>query len=365
MKQNLSFLILFIFLVFGTKSTSQNIKNSKYATAIFKAHRIIDELQQKQNVPGIDIAVSINGDIVWSEGFGFANLEHHVPVISGKTLFRIGSISKPLTSVAIGKLLEAGKLELDATIQTYVPYFLEKTYPITVKQVAGHIAGIRHYKNNEFLLAKKYHSIKSSLSIFKDDPLLSVPGTKYAYSSYGFNLLSAVVEGASGINFLDFMQQEVFSVLHMTSTCADKNENIIPNRSAFYQIDNSNTIKNATYVDNSNKWAGGGFISTTHDLIHFGNALINHEFLSKKTIKTLTTSQKLNNGKKTGYGIGFGVIKKNKLKGFGHNGGAVGGITKFEVYPKEKFVIIILSNSSNVDFRKTTNKIVSAFLAKQ
>ncbi|WP_303315615.1 serine hydrolase domain-containing protein [Flavivirga abyssicola] len=356
---------LSIFLIpflIGTKSTCQNIKNIKYASAIFKAHRIIDSLQQTQNIPGIDIALSIDGDIVWSEGFGYADIEHQVPVSSGETLFRIGSVSKPLTSTALGKLIESGKLSLDSTIQTYVPYFPNKKYPVTVRQIAGHIAGIRHYRNSEYTSAKKYSTVKSGLDIFKNDSLLFKPGRRYSYSSYGFNLLSAAVEGASGVSFLDFMKHEIFSKLNMHATYADKNEDIIRNRASFYQIDASNTIKNATYVDNSYKWAGGGFISTTHDLIKFGNAMIEKEFLSGEIIKEFTKSQKLSIGKKTGYGIGWGIIKRKKLKGFGHDGGSVGGITKFEIFPKEKLVIIALSNSSNVNYGKTIERIVDIFV---
>ncbi|NMH86132.1 serine hydrolase domain-containing protein [Flavivirga algicola] len=365
-KQSMRFLFkLLVFVtpfLIGVKSTSQTIKKTKYASAIFEAHRIIDSLQQKQNIPGIDIAVSINGNIVWSEGFGFANIELQVPVISGETIFRIGSVSKPLTSTALGKLIKNGKLSLDSTIQTYVKYFPKKKYPITVRQIAGHIAGIRHYRNTEYTSAKKYSTVESGLDIFKNDSLLFKPGTGYSYSSYGFNLLSAAVENASGMPFLDFMKHEIFSKLGMNATFADKNERIIENRSSFYQINASNAIENAIYVDNSYKWAGGGFLSTTHDLIKFGNAMIKEEFLSGKIIAEFTKSQKLSNGKKTGYGIGWGIIKRNKLKGFGHDGGSVGGITKFQIYPKEKLVIIALSNSSNVNYAKTIESIVDLFI---
>jgi len=365
MSFNFKIPILIAFFFFGYFLFGQNIKNLKYSEAIFEAHRIIDSLQQAQNIPGLDIAISIDGEIVWSEGFGFSNLEHYVPIKTGETLFRVGSISKPLTAAAIGKLMDTGKLNLDTNIQTYLPYFPKKKYNITVKQLAGHLGGIRSYKGNEFNSIIKYNSVKEGLNIFINDTLLFEPGTKYAYSSYGFNLLSAAIEGASGENYLDFIQNEIFLPLKMTSTFADKNEKIIPNRSAFYQIDANNTIQNANYVDNSNKWAGGGFLSTTHDLIKFGEAMINKEFLSPKTIKLLTSSQELNNGKKTGYGMGWGIIKRQKLKGFGHHGECVGGTTKFEVFPKEKLVFIVVSNASNTDYGNTIDRIIKKFIANK
>ena len=354
--------ILLVIFFFGKHSESQNIRHPKYKAAIFEAHRIIDSLKQKQNIPGLDIALSINDTIVWSEAFGYANIEHLVPVITGKTRFRIASVSKPLTTVAIGKLMERGALNPDTLIQTYVPYFPQKKYPITVRQIAGHIAGIRSYKGNEFLLAKKYNSVKAGLEIFKNDSLQFKPSTAYLYSSYGFNLLSAAVEGASGISFLEFMEKELFEPLQMQSTIADKNENIIPNRTTFYKTDDTGELRHTPYVDNSYKWASGGFLSTTHDLIKFGNAMINENLISDKTIKQLTKSQKLSNGKKTGYGMGWGVINKGKLNGFGHDGAAVGGITRFAIFPKEKLVVIAVSNSSNVDYGNTIESIVALFI---
>ncbi len=350
------------FLLLGQNISSQNIKNSKYSAAIFESHRIIDSLQQTQNIPGIDIAISIDGKMLWSEGFGYANLEHQVPIKTGETMFRVGSISKPLTAAALGILFEEDKLNLDSNIRNYVPYFPEKKYPISVKQLAGHLGGIRTYIDNEFNSSKKYNSVKEGLNIFINDTLLFEPGTKYEYSSYGFNLLSAAIEGASGTTYLSFMQNNIFKPLGMTATFADKNEDIIPDRTAFYDIDALGNTKHATYVDNSNKWAGGGFLSTTHDLIKFGNAMIGDAFLSKKTMNLLTQSGELNNGTKTGYGIGWGIIKRKNLKGFGHHGASIGGSTKFEIFPKEKLVIIIISNASNIDYGNIVESIINIFM---
>lgn len=357
--------ILFI-LVFksfcGLDCYGQEIKKSRYQEAILEGHRLIDSLQQYQKIPGIDVAVSIDGEIVWAEGFGYADLEHSVPVIPGKTRFRIGSVSKPLTSAALGILMDRGKINLNAPIQTYVPYFPPKEYPITVKQVGGHIAGIRHYQGNEFLEKEHYKTVKSSLTIFESDPLLFEPGSKFSYSSYGFNLLSAVIEGASGEDFLPFIQREVFSALGMTLTCPDKNDSIIINRTSFYQLNSLNSINNAPYVDNSYKWAGGGFISTTMDLLRFGEAHLSPGFLSAKTLIELTTTQELNSGETTGYGIGWRPFNRNQMQGFGHGGGSIGGITQFQIYPEEKAIIVLLSNSSDTNYGNLADRIIKVFL---
>ena len=334
-----------------------------YATAINNSHQLLDSIRLAENVPGIDAAVAIDGKIVWSEGFGFADLENEVKVIPGVTRFRIGSVSKTLTSAAMGKLMDAGKLDLNEPIHAYLPDFPPKRFPITVKQVGGHIAGIRHYRHNEFLMNKRFGSVTASLSIFKDDSLLFEPGTQYSYSSYGYNLLSAVIEKASGEGFLPYIQREVFSALDMQSTCPDFYDSIIVHRTSFYGLDGNHHVINAPAVDNSYKWAGGGFLSTTTDLVKFGEAHMAPGFLSAATLRTLTTPQVLANGDSTAYGVGWRTYQHDGLHGYGHTGGSVGGITAFRVYPNEKLVVVLLSNSSDTQYGNAADRIVKWFLS--
>ena len=330
-----------------------------YSKAITESRRMLDSLITDGKVPGIDAAIAIDGKIVWSEAFGYADLEHMIPVINGKTRFRIGSISKPLTSAAIGKLINKGKIDLDEPIQKYVPYFPVKKYPITVRQVAGHLAGIRHYQGEEFLSMKPYESVREGVNIFLDDTLLFEPGSQFSYSSYGFNLVSAVVEGASGEDFLKFMKREVFEPLDMKSTCADENHKIINNRTSFYNYDSLEGLINAPYVDNSYKWAGGGFISTTSDLIKFANAHSKPGFLSEQTLQEIITTQTTFDGNTTNYGIGW--MDYYEPNAFGHGGGSVGGITVFYIYRDINLVIVLLSNSSNTDYGTVPKRIKQIF----
>ncbi len=363
MKSNVMLFILTIVSTWVIESCVPPPRKSGFEKAVVEGRRLIDSLQQKQKIPGIDVAVSIEGKTVWSEGFGFADVEHNVPVVTGKTRFRVGSVAKPFTAAALGKLMDNGKLNLDSPVQAYVPYFPLKKYPITVKQVGAHVAGIRHYRGSEFLNKDYYNSVQSSLSIFEEDTLLFVPGSQYSYSSYGYNLLSAIIEGASGEAFLPFIQREVFAALAMNSTCPDRNDSIIPNRTSFYVVNSSSVLRNAPYVDNSYKWASGGFLSTTADLVKFGEAHLSPGFLSATTLNELTTAQVLNNGESTGYGLGWEVLNdSDQLQGFGHSGGSVGGITQFLIYPKHKIIIVLLSNSSNTDYADVPDRIVKAFL---
>lgn len=333
-----------------------------YSEAISESRRLMDSLLQTGRTPGMDIAVSHHGKVVWSEGFGYADLEHQVPVLPGKTRFRIGSVSKPIAAAALGRLMDEGKVDVEHPVQEYVPYFPDKRYTLTVEQVGGHMAGIRHYRNREFMMAERFNTVEEGIGIFSGDSLLFEPGTRFSYSSYGFNLLSAVVEGASGQDFLTYMQLEVFDPIGMTSTCADLNDSIILHRASFYEVNDSMHFNNAPYVDNSYKWAGGGFISTTTDLLKFGEAHMVPGYLTAPTLQRLTTSQVLANGDSTGYGIGWFTGVDDGRRRISHGGGSIGGITDFVVYPGEALVIAVLSNSSNTSYGGVVGRIAELFM---
>src|SRR5881296_3876945 len=182
-----------------------------YAATVARAHALVcDKLVGR--IAGLQVAVGVDGKLVWSEGFGYADVACKVPV-TAETQFRIGSVSKPLTAAALALLYERGKLDLDAPIQRYVPYFPDKGYPITTRQLAGHLAGIRHYQGDEFVLNRRFASVREGLEIFERDSLLFPPGTRFSYSSYGFNLISAVIEGAAREEFLRYMTRNVFRPL--------------------------------------------------------------------------------------------------------------------------------------------------------
>src|SRR5581483_6944198 len=198
-------------------------------------------------IPGLAIAVAIDGHIVWSEGFGLADVENAVPV-SPCTRFRVGSVSKPLTAAAVAQLAEVGRLDLDAPVQRYVPSFPTRRWPITPRELAGHLAGIRHYQDDEFLNMRHYDNVVAGLAIFAHDSLLFEPGTRFSYSSYGYNLLSAVVEGASGESFLLYMRRHVFEPLGLQSVVPELPDSIIEHRAHFYVHDSTGALRNAPYV---------------------------------------------------------------------------------------------------------------------
>jgi CubicO group peptidase (beta-lactamase class C family) len=317
-----------------------------YAGPIGEARALILQIMDTADVPGASVAVGVGGEIVWSEGFGWADVEQRVPVTT-LTKFRVGSVSKSLTAAGMGLLLERGRLDLDSPIQQYVPGFPAKRWPITVRQVGGHIAGIRHYRGDENLSARRFPNVTASLEIFAADSLLFEPGTRYSYSSYGWNLLSAVVEAAAGREFLPFMRDEVFEPLGLRHTVADHTDSIIPYRTEFYDHGEGDVVVNAPYVDNSYKWAGGGFLSTPEDLVRFGQAHLRPGFLRAETLEELFRPQTLRSGESTNYGIGWATATQDDGdRTISHSGGSVGGTTLLLLVPAHNLVVAGVVNIS-------------------
>jgi len=363
-------LFLFVFGIVLCVSAYPQIPK-EYDQAVAQSRRIIADTMAKQNIPGLSIAVAVNGKIIWSEGFGFADLENQVRVTPA-TRFRIASVSKPLTAAAMARLYEQGKLDLDAPVQRYVPNFPRKEQEITTRQLVGHLSGIRHYRRDpdeskdEFYNRKEYYkSVAESLKVFQDDSLESQPGAKYGYSSFGYTLLSAVIEGASGQDFLIYMQEQVFKPLNMNSSSADENRKIIPNRTRFYSLDANKQWVNASYIDRSYSWAGGGFLSTSEDLVRFGSAHLKSGFLKEETRKQIFTSQRTNDGIETGVGFGWRINKdkEGRLYYF-HPGENVGGRSYLLVYPDKKVVVAMLHNLTGASLASIIN-ISKLFVAEK
>lgn len=333
------------------------------APAVEYARAMLETMRTERGVPGLSAAVGIDGWIVFAEGFGWADLEDRSPATAA-TKFRIGSVSKPLTAAAIGILMERGDLDLDAPVQAYVPGFPEKRWAVTSRLVAGHLAGIRHYNGDEFLSTKRYETVSEGLEIFAADPLLFEPGERFQYSSYGWNLLSAVVEGASGEEFLPFMDREVFEPLGMLSTVADHTDSIIPDRTRYYEIASDGSVHNSPFVDNSYKWAGGGFLSTPSDLVRFGMAHLDGSLLQESTLDEFWTSQATSAGEETENGIGwFLETKPDGRRTVNHGGGSIGGVTYLLVLPDERVVVALTANTSQgVGLHRAAFLLAEAFL---
>jgi len=348
---------LFLLLVLAVPAQAQ-----EWDATINTARSMLETALEEDQWPGVSIAVAVDGDIVWAEGLGWADIEEEEPITT-TSLFRVGSVSKPYTAAAVARLMMAGALDPDAPIQTYVPTFPEKQWTISTRQVGGHVAGIRHYRGNENSSDVYYPTVLDGLEIFQDSDLLFEPETQYSYSSYGWNLVSAVVEGASGEPFLDYMQEHVFDPFGMTHSMADMATEDIEGRVSFYvSAVFTGAPVPAPYVDNSYKWAGGGFLSTPTDMIRFAWAHMDDTYLDEATTDFLFTPMTLSDGSSTGYGFGWRTDEDDQNRvTLGHTGGSVGGTTLLTMHPETGTVVAMAINLSRADLN-VGRRIMQLFL---
>jgi CubicO group peptidase (beta-lactamase class C family) len=323
---------------------------ARYTSAAALSRQSVESLRQLAGIPGISVAVGIGDSIVWSEGFGHADLEARTPV-TRRTRFRIASVSKVLTAAAVGRLHEQGVLDLDAPIGRYVPTWPVKDVTPTVRQLAGHLGGIRDYSRSDVengIDARQFASVRDALAIFQDDPLIAAPGSAYKYSTFGYVLLSAVLEGASGRSFLDLMEQEVLAPLNMRETIPKLPDRPIPALTALYAVGEGGSAVRAVDVSPSYKWAAGGYVSTAEDLVRFGLAHLRSGFLKDGTRSTLFMSQRTSEGRETGVGIGWMTARDPWGRPvLFHNGTQTGARSVLMLYPDAGLVVAILSNLTN------------------
>ena len=311
-----------------------------------KIEGILSRERRIRGIPGISAAVLSRGKVFWKGAFGLADVENGVPV-RPETVFRIASISKSLTAAALLRLSEMGKIDLDGPIRRWVPSFPKKRWTVTPRLLLGHLAGIRHYRKGEILLTRHFSDLASTLILFKDDPLLFEPGTKYSYTTYGFSLLGRAVETASGKPFFGALWELVLAPGGMFRTFRDDQQEIVTFRARGYRRDKRGRLLNCRLADTSNKVPGGGILSTAEDLARFAGALLDGRLLGPKTLERAWTSQKTKGGKETGYGMGFRVKRYKGRKEVGHTGGQPGTSTVLYILPGKKTAVVLLSNLEN------------------
>lgn len=348
-------------------SVTYSTPSPQWAAAAEKGRRIVRASVIQQNLPGISVAVGASGNIVWAEGFGWADLATRVPV-SPEVRFRIGHASIALTSAAVGLLREQGRLHLEDEIQEYVPAFPRKPWPVTVRQLMGHVAGIRHYRDTEWGDKPSARCERASEGVrsFANDPLLFEPETQYRYSTYGWVLVSAAVEAAAREPFFQFMRTRIFEPLGMSDTTADRaNEPMEDRATSYYQGNLGREL--TTTVDYSCFAGAGAFLSTPSDLVRFGLAMTSGKFLKPDTVKLLQTRQQLTSGKDTDYGLGW-MLDTVELAGtptplvFHASRTIEGASTSFMTFPERGLVVAVSSNISFADMRSVALAIAQAFV---
>jgi serine beta-lactamase-like protein LACTB, mitochondrial len=362
-------LLLFFLAASAPRQVSaQNQKLSPQRQATLED--VIAKFMAANKIPGLSVSVVEGGRVVWSEGFGAANLEDDVPATS-QTLYRLASISKSLTATAVMQLWERGKLDLDAPIQKYCPAFPKKPQIITTRELLGHLGGIRHYKSgsqDDPEIGNTIYfddPIAAGIKFFANDPLVAPPGTHFHYSTQGYTLVGCAIEGASGEKYVDYMRENIFLPASMTSTQTDDHYAIIPHRTDFYAKNKSGAVVNAAPLDSSYKIPGGGWLSSAEDMGRFEVAILTGKLLKPPTLALMWTPQKPSDGSKDDYGLGWGIDEHARVVTVGHGGSQQGTSTFFMIAPAQGEGIAVLMNIEDADASALATDLLKTALATE
>jgi len=348
-----------------------------YLEAVEEGRSIARSLISEEKLPGLSLAVAVEGEIVWAEGFRWADIELETPVTPA-TLFRIGGVSKTLTAAAVGLLTQRGRLDLDAPVQRYVPGFPEKEWPIDTRQLMAHTSGIRprpHLSEGEILRYTGCADDAERLTLFADHPLRFRPGTEYQYSAYGWVLAGAVVAGAANESYLGFVQREILTPLGMESTVPDLAGDIEAGSAHFYfpriALNPAYGLQDAPTVELSCILPAGGFLSTPSDLVRLASAMMGDALLDSATVEELRAPVRLASGESTGQALGGSVgqipvgtdgsptrivgqgledaVRRSFLSATSAGGQVSGGTASLISVPEHRLAIAVVTNVSGAE----------------
>jgi CubicO group peptidase (beta-lactamase class C family) len=348
-------LMLAIYLLSVSRAPAQTRKLADESQA--KIERAIETFMAASKVPGMSVAVVQDGEFVWSGGFGMADLENSVPATS-QTLYRLGSISKSLTATAAMKLWESGQLELDAPVQKYCPAFPQKPWPLTTRQLLGHLGGIRYYNVPEMPYSVSQfdpevgntrhfdNGIEGGLKFFAAEPLLAEPGTHFAYTTQGYTVIGCAIEGASGTPYADYVRDSVLVPAGMLQTRPDDRVAVIPARTRFYSTNKSGAVVNAEFLDASYKVPGGGWLASAPDMARFAVAILADQPVKRTTRDLMWTEQIPTDGLgRMSYGLGWQMGSLDGVRDVGHGGSQQGTSAMLLISPAARAAVVVLTNS--------------------
>ena len=328
----------FSIILFPLTIASQEISDRSQKKADLASH-FIDSLRIDRQLPGMSATVLVKGDIVWSYGSGYTDIEQQKPA-DPSTIFRIASVSKLITMGSMLKMVENGMLDLDVPINHYINF--PNSDKIALKHLASHTSGIRHYYYDEREdRYPHYESVSDALDIFRSDPLEFEPGSEFGYSSYGINLIGAIIEEKTGLSFEDYVEENILNPLAMENTFLRIEE--VPEEAiaTFYRNATSVTPE----VDLSYNIPGGGMHSTTNDLVRFGSAFLGNEFLGDELKKRTFSRTTLSNGEKIDYGLGWLIeTLDDGSEVYFHDGHMDGTHSILIVYPEYELSLAMISN---------------------
>jgi serine beta-lactamase-like protein LACTB len=329
--------------------------------AVQKIDAAVEAWKSQSGAPALSVAIVLDNQLAFTKGYGLADLEKKIAA-SNETVYRLASLTKSLTAVAVMQLAEEGKLDLDGPIQKYCSVFPEKQWPVTPRLLLTHLAGIRHNTWSETRSTQHYANINDAVKVFKDDALLFEPGTKYSYSTQGYVLLGCAIEGASGAPYFQFLEDHVLKPAGMTKTTLDDSSLDVANRAVGYRrglfgfswLNWLRGVHEAPPHDTSIKVPAGGLLSTVDDMARFAIALMSGQLVKPDTLAKMWTKPKTRDGKESEYGFGFLIAEKDGQMRVFNDGSQAGTRTFLFMIPDKKFAVTLLTNLERADCESLT-----------
>lgn len=338
-----------------TTQTSQPIQNIQglSASKVREIELLISAWMRQHKAPALSVAVVTDNKMSFSKGYGLADVENYVSARSD-TAYRLASIAKSMTAVAVMQLVERGKLDLDAPINKYCAAYPEKQslkdapgkqFSITARQLLVHQSGVRHNKvPDEITSTRHYVGITEAVGSFAGDALVVEPETKYSYSTPGYTRLGCAIEGASGVSYIDYASENIFKPAGMTRTFVDDVYAVIPNRARGYRKTEKGEIQNAPLHDTSIKIPGGGLVTTAEDLAKFAIAVNTNQLIKPETLAQMWSKPKTRDGKEQGYAFGFLVGAEKGQRKIFNDGSQAGTRTYLFMLPEKGFAVALMTN---------------------
>lgn len=325
------------------------------------ARALFVRLMERVAAPGGQLVVLRGGEAVVVARYGHRDSARVIPV-TDTTLFRIGSISKLLTATAAARLWDSGRLDLDAPVERLVPEAVMTGGRVTPRLLAGHLGGVRHYLSKDFARPERHWgTVPAALATFAGDSLAATPGTRYLYSSYGYNLLGAAVERAAGLDFRLAVHQLVTGPMGLKRTHAQRTDSVASEVAWSFDPGPAEP-KAVAATDLSDRWPSGGFLSNATEVAQFAAATIASTLLSARIRQLLFTPMTID-GRSTGVGFGWRVGSDPKGRTIYHHGGnSSGGRAMVVAWPAERLVVAITTNLGSARFGEPDAMAIGAAL---
>ncbi|MFP2934161.1 serine hydrolase, partial [Pyxidicoccus sp. 3LG] len=292
-------------------------------------------------VAGMSVGIT-RGNQRWVCAYGQRDMARRLPA-TPRTTYRMASITKSFTAVAVLQLVEQGKLDLDTDISTLVTSFPRKQWPVTVRDLLGHLSGVPTYDGPSSANNVKPVSTLEAVSVFADKPLAFEPRTRYLYTTWGFNLLGAAVEAASGQSYRDYLREHIFAPAGMEHADLDITATRDEHQAAGYRVVGG-ALKPSRFLDVTSRFGGGGTRATVGDMLGFGRAVLAHTLVSRETMGRMQASMATADGRLTDYGMGFATYPLRGHYLVAHAGGQPETTTLLVMFPAEDTVIALATN---------------------